>query len=241
MIFPAIDLMDGGCVRLHKGDFQQRTNYDIDPVSVAKTYEKAGAEWIHIVDLDGAKHGKAEQSELIIKIAKNTNLKVQTGGGLRDLKQIKRLLEGGVERVVIGSLAITNPVMVKFWLGELGADRIVLALDVNIGEDGLPYPATRGWTEAADKSLWDVLEGYSETPLKTVLVTDIGRDGVMVGSNIDLYKELAQRFPKLDIITSGGVGKLSHVKALKRLKPHGIIIGKALYEGAFNVEDAIKC
>lgn len=233
--------MDGGCVRLHKGDFAQRTNYDVDPVRVAKSYEAAGAEWIHIVDLDGAKHGKAEQSELIINIAKSTTLKVQTGGGLRDLEQIKRLLDGGVERVVIGSLAITNPVMVKFWLSELGPKRVVLALDVNINDDGVPYPATRGWTEAAKKSLWDVLGDYSGSGLKTVLVTDIGRDGVMIGSNVELYKDIAMQFPTLDIITSGGVGKLAHVKALKALNPHGIIIGKALYEGAFTVEDAIKC
>ena len=131
--------------------------------------------------------------------------------------------------------------MVKFWLSELGPERIVLALDVNINDDGVPYPATRGWTEAADKSLWDVLSDYSGSGLKTVLVTDIGRDGVMVGSNVDLYKDIAARFPDLDIITSGGVGKIAHVKALKKLKPHGIIIGKALYEGAFTVEDAIKC
>ena len=241
MIFPAIDLMDGGCVRLHKGDFAQRTNYDVDPISVAKSYEDAGAKWIHIVDLDGAKHGSTTQSNLIIDIAKSTELKVQTGGGIRDLGQIKRLLDGGVERVVIGSLAITNPVMVKFWLSELGPERIVLALDVNINDDGVPYPATRGWTEAADKSLWDVLSDYSGSGLKTVLVTDIGRDGVMVGSNVDLYKDIAARFPDLDIITSGGVGKIAHVKALKKLRPHGIIIGKALYEGAFTVEDAIKC
>ena len=241
MIFPAIDLMDGGCVRLHKGDFAQRTNYHGDPMSVAKSYEDAGAQWIHIVDLDGAKSGSTEQSDLIINIAKGTNLKVQTGGGIRDLGQIKRLFDGGVERVVIGSLAITNPVMVKFWLSELGPQRIVLALDVNIDDDGMPYPATRGWTQAAEKSLWDVLADYSGSGLKTVLVTDIGRDGVMVGSNVALYQDIAAQFPTLDIITSGGVGTLSHVKALKALKPHGIIIGKALYEGAFTVEDAIKC
>ncbi|MEP1229275.1 MAG: 1-(5-phosphoribosyl)-5-[(5-phosphoribosylamino)methylideneamino]imidazole-4-carboxamide isomerase [Litorimonas sp.] len=241
MIFPAIDLMDGGCVRLHKGDFTQRTNYDGDPITIAKSYEDAGAEWIHIVDLDGAKNGNAEQSELITNIATRTNLKIQTGGGIRTLEHIQRLLNGGVERVVIGSLAITNPVMVKFWISELGAERIVLALDVNINNDGVPYPATRGWTEAADKSLWDVLRDYTGSGLKTVLVTDIGRDGVMAGSNIELYKNIANRFPALDIITSGGVGTISHVKALKALKPHGIIIGKALYEGAFTVEDAITC
>ena len=241
MIFPAIDLMGGGCVRLYKGDFNQRTDYDITPIDVARLFAKEGAEWIHIVDLDGAKHGKTEQADLIIKIAKESGLKVQTGGGLRDLSHIHRLLDGGVERVVIGSLAVTNPQMVKFWLSDLGADRIVLALDVNIGDDGIPYPATRGWTEAADRTLWDVLDDYVSTGLKTILVTDIGRDGALVGGNIDLYKAIREKYPTLDLITSGGVGTLDHVRELKSLNPHGIIIGKALYEEKFTVSGAIAC
>ena len=165
MIFPAIDLMDGGCVRLFKGDFNQRTNYETSPMAVAKSYAEAGAEWMHIVDLDGAKHGKSEQTDLIIRIAQESGLKVQTGGGLRELAQIQQLLQGGVERAVIGSLAVTNPQMVKFWINEVGQDKICVALDVNIGEDGEPYPATRGWTETGSKTLWDVLDAVSYTHL----------------------------------------------------------------------------
>lgn len=241
MIFPAIDLMDGGCVRLYKGDFDQRTNYDADPMEVVRAYADAGAEWIHIVDLDGAKHGKTEQAELIIKLAQESGIKVQTGGGLRELSQIQRLLEGGVQRVVVGSLVVTNPQMVKFWIREVGQEKICIALDVNIGENGEPYPATRGWTESSTRSLWHVLDDYLGTGLKTILVTDIGRDGVEQGSNVELYKSIMSNYPTLNLITSGGVGTLDHVRDLKALDPYGIIIGKALYEGNFTVEDAIKC
>ena len=241
MIFPAIDLMDGGCVRLYKGDFNQRTDYDAPPMDVAKSYATAGAEWIHIVDLDGAKHGKTEQTELIVKIAQESGLKVQTGGGLRELSQIQQLLDGGVARAVIGSLAVTNPQMVKFWINEVGQDKICIALDVNIGEDGQPYPATRGWTETGSRTLWDVLDDYMGTGLSTILVTDISKDGVLGGANVALYKEILTNYPTLDLITSGGVGTLGHVKALKALNPYGVIIGKALYENKFTLKDAIEC
>lgn len=241
MIFPAMDLMDGGCVRLLKGDFDARTNYDADPVSVATAYAEAGAEWMHIVDLDGAKAGKSEQSDLILKVANSANIKVQTGGGIRDLAQISRLIDGGVDRVVIGSLAITNPQMVKHWLRDVGPDAICLALDVNQGDDGEYRPATKGWTEPSQKTLWNVLSEYMGSGLKTVLVTDIGRDGMQKGGNLELYKRIQSEFPTLDLITSGGVGTLKHVKSLKRLNPHGIIIGKALYEGAFTLSEAMTC
>lgn len=241
MIYPAIDLMDGGCVRLFKGDFNQRTDYEITPLDVARQCADAGSEWMHVVDLDGAKHGKSEQADLIIEIAKDSGLNVQTGGGLRELSHIQRLLQGGVKRVVIGSLAVTNPQMVKFWLSEVGHDKIVIALDVNIGDDGAPYPATKGWTEASDRTLWDVTDDYLKAGLKTILVTDISRDGVMAGANNRLYKDIMKRYPDLNLITSGGVGNLEHVQSLKTLNPHGIIIGKALFENKFTLKEAIEC
>lgn len=241
MIFPAMDLMDGGCVRLLKGDFDARTNYAADPIEVAQGYAAAGAEWMHIVDLDGAKNGQAEQSKLILEIAKSADIKVQTGGGLRDLAQIQNLLNGGVDRVVIGSLAVTNPQMVKHWLREVGVESICVALDVNQGEDGEFRPATKGWTEPSKKTLWDVLSDYLGSGLQTVLVTDIGRDGMQTGGNVALYKRIQKEFPTLDLITSGGVGTLDHVKDLKALDPYGIIIGKALYEGAFTLAEAMSC
>lgn len=241
MIIPAIDLIDGRCVRLYKGDFNQRTDYDKDPIDVAKRFAAEGAERMHIVDLDGAKHGKSAQSDLIMKIAAESGLKVQTGGGIRDLSQIQRLLDGGIDRVVVGSLSVTNPQMVKFWLNEVTPSKIVVALDVNLDENGVPYPATRGWLEAGKRSLWEIMDDYSGSGLNTVLITDIGRDGVLGGSNVDLYKEVQSSYPTLNVITSGGVGSIDDVKALKALKPHGIIIGKALYENKFTVADAVAC
>lgn len=233
--------MDGGCVRLLKGDFQKRTNYYTPPLEVAQQYAEAGAEWMHIVDLDGAKNGNSAQAELIIDIAKQSGLKVQTGGGLREFYHLRRLLDGGVTRVVIGSLAVTKPHMVKFWIKELGGPQIVVALDVHIGEDGDYYPTTKGWTETGSNSIWATLDGYVGSGLKTVLVTDISKDGVLGGSNVKLYKKIQKAYPDLNLITSGGVGTLKHVKALKTLKPHGIIIGKALYENKFTLSDAIQC
>ncbi len=241
MIFPAMDLMDGGCVRLLKGDFSARTNYAADPVEVAQGYAAAGAEWMHIVDLDGAKNGATAQTELILKVANSAKIKVQTGGGIRELSQVQTLLNGDVDRVVIGSLAVTNPQMVKHWLETLGPDAICLALDVNQSEDGEFRPAIKGWTEPSKKTLWDVLSDYLGSGLKTILVTDIGRDGMQTGGNLDLYKRIQSDFPTIDLITSGGVGTLDHVRDLKALNPHGIIIGKALYEGAFTLDDAITC
>lgn len=241
MIYPAIDLMDGGCVRLFKGDFNQRTNYETSPVDMAKGFAASGAQWVHIVDLDGAKNGKAEQAELIIDIAKQSSLKVQTGGGIRDLEQIRRLLDGGVARVVIGSLAVSNPQMVKYWISEVGQDKICIALDVEFDDGGVPRPALRGWTEASEKSLFEVMADYMGTGLKSMLVTDISKDGVLGGSNVELYRQIRTDYPSIELITSGGVGTLDDVKALKALKPAGIIIGKALYENKFTVEDAIAC
>lgn len=241
MIFPAIDLMDGKCVRLMKGRFNAKTTYDTDPIDVAKAYAAAGAQWIHVVDLDGAKSGSSLQAELIGKIAKESGLRVQSGGGLRDLQSIHRLLDAGVERVVIGSLAVTQPVMVRHWLDELGPEKICLAFDVNLDENGTAFPAIKGWTEATETPFYEVLDGYRLSGLKTILVTDIGRDGAETGGNTALYRKILKDYPSLDLITSGGIGTLAHVRAIKNLNPYGIIIGRALYEGNFSVSDAIQC
>ncbi|MEE9272450.1 MAG: 1-(5-phosphoribosyl)-5-[(5-phosphoribosylamino)methylideneamino]imidazole-4-carboxamide isomerase [Robiginitomaculum sp.] len=241
MIFPAIDLMDGGCVRLLKGDFSQRTDYSADPITMAQSFEEEGAEWLHVVDLDGAKNQKVTQSELIINIANFTNMKVQTGGGLRNTAQIKNLLDNGLERVVIGSLAIENPKLVKEWMAIFGSDKVVLAIDIFQDIDGIPRPATHGWTQTSKLSLWQVVDDFLEADLKTILVTDIAKDGGLQGTNTRLYQEIMKHYPDLDLITSGGVGSLDDVQKIKEMKPAGIIIGKALYEQNFSLAEAIKC
>ncbi|MGJ8559609.1 MAG: 1-(5-phosphoribosyl)-5-[(5-phosphoribosylamino)methylideneamino]imidazole-4-carboxamide isomerase [Litorimonas sp.] len=241
MIFPAIDLMNGKCVRLLKGRFDAKTEYDADPIDVARGYADAGAEWMHVVDLDGAKTGASSQAALIGDIAKQSGLRVQTGGGLRDIGTIRRLLDVGVERVVIGSLAVTQPIMVRRWIDELGPKTIVLAFDVNLDDRGVAYPAIKGWTEETETPFFEVLDGYSGTGLRTILVTDIGRDGAETGGNTKLYQTILKNYPTLDLITSGGVGTLDHVRELKALDPYGIIIGRALYEGNFGLAEAIQC
>ena len=241
MIFPAIDLMGGRCVRLFKGRFEDRTHYDLDPVAVAQDYHNAGAEWLHVVDLDGAKAGSSMQAQLIGQIARESGLRVQAGGGVRGLGDVQRLLDAGVERVVLGSLAVTQPVMVRRWLKELGPDRLCLAFDVNLSDSGVAYPAIKGWTEATSEPFSEVLDGYAGSGLKTILVTDIGRDGAEVGGNTVLYRRILKDYPTLQLITSGGVGTLDHVRELAALDPYGIIIGRALYEGNFTLAEAIAC
>ena len=241
MIIPAIDLMDGGVVRLYKGDFDQRTNYAADPFALLEDFAKAGARRVHIVDLDGARNKQAAQTDLILKLAQTTDLKVQTGGGLREKAQIETLLAGGVERVVIGSLAIREPERVRDWMGRFGPQRIVLALDVVFDLERVPRPAIDGWTKMSEVTLWQVIEDFLAAGLTTILVTDIARDGALSGANKSLYQRILRRYPELELITSGGVGTLEDVRELKALAPAGIIIGKALYEGRLTLQEAITC
>jgi len=239
MIWPAIDLMGGQCVRLHQGDFKQRTNYNSDPLACAKQFAAAGATALHIVDLDGAKSGSVCQQELITNIATNTDLMVQAGGGIRKAQDIKCLLDGGVSRVIIGSLAVTEPETVLAWLGEFGSQQIVLAIDVRL-ENELPIPAIRGWQEQATTDLWQVLDCY-DGKVSNLLVTDIDRDGVLGGANAELYSLIKSKYPKINLLASGGIGNISDIKAVKGVGVDGVIIGKALYEKRFSLEEALLC
>ena len=238
-IIPAIDLLGGKCVRLHKGDFGAQTTYGDDPVAQAKVFEAGGAEWLHVVDLDGARDAEQAHGSVVAQIARESDMRVQTGGGIRTREQVAALLEAGVDRVVVGSLAVTQPDTVKGWIEEMGREPFVAALDVNI-ENAVPRPALKGWTEASEVTLWEVIEDYGDA-LQTVLITDISRDGVLGGANVELYREVMERYPHLDVITSGGVGTLDDVRELKALEPYGIIVGKALYENRFTVAEAVAC
>lgn len=239
IIYPAIDLKDGFAVRLLHGDFNQVTRYDDNPAHRLAAFAAEGAQWVHIVDLDGAKAGAAQQYELVGEMARAVDIKIQCGGGVRTEDDIKHLLDNGVTRVVVGSLAVTQTDQVLAWLDQFGAEAITLALDVKY-EDGLPVPALKGWTQSAGVDLWTVLDRYPSSLLTHVLMTDVSRDGALTGANIDLLSEAVQRRPDLKIQASGGVATLEDLTAAKAIGCDGAITGRALYEGRFTVTEALK-
>ncbi|WP_292069981.1 1-(5-phosphoribosyl)-5-[(5-phosphoribosylamino)methylideneamino]imidazole-4-carboxamide isomerase [Brevundimonas sp. UBA7534] len=238
LIYPAIDLKDGVCVRLMHGKFDQVTRYDDQPAARLTAFAAEGAEWIHVVDLDGAEAGQAMQHGLIGELTKAIDVKVQSGGGVRGANDVAALLDAGVSRVVIGSLAVTQPNDVVAWLKGFGADRITLALDVKI-ENGVPVPALRGWTQSSGVTLWEALDRYPKGVAKHLLVTDVGRDGALAGPNLELLSEIRLRRPDLVLQASGGVSSLEDIRAIRALGCHGVIVGRALYENRFNLPEAI--
>lgn len=239
IIFPAIDLKNGQCVRLKQGDFDAVTIYEADPLKQAVKFAEAGSEWVHMVDLDGAKAGEMEQFDIIANVAKNTALKVQTGGGVRSEKTIKRLLDAGVTRVVVGSLAVKNRALVQSWLREFGGDKIIIAFDIRF-KDGEPEILTHGWQTGSQQLLWDVLEAYQGSGLRSVLCTDVGRDGMLEGANNALYQTMHERWPEIEVLASGGVSGLQDLLDLAKLGASGAIVGKAIYEGRVNLAEAIQ-
>lgn len=238
IVYPAIDLKGGVCVRLMHGRFDRVTRYDDDPAARLRAFAAAGARWVHIVDLDGAEAGRAIQHDLIGRLAKDAGVNIQSGGGVRSAGDVRELLKAGVRRVVVGSLAVTAPDTVRGWLNALGPDRITLAIDVNA--DGDRYvPALKGWTQAANTDLWAVLDRYPPGTLRHLLVTDVGRDGALTGPNLDLLAEITRRRPDLLVQASGGVSGLADLAAVRALGCDGAIVGRALYEGRFTVEQAL--
>ena len=235
IIYPAIDLIGGAVVRLHKGDFDQLTTYGTDPVAVAKAYAEEGSSWLHLVDLDGAKNPENRQVAHIKEIIDKSGLKVQTGGGIRSFADVEALINSGASRVVIGSLAVRDPKITKSIFATFGADQICLAADV-VTVDNSFNIAVSGWQEASALGLYDFLETYIEDGLRHVLCTDIDRDGTLTGCNRELYAAVKDRFPAIELQASGGVSQLED---LRGLKCDGVIIGKALYEGRFTVQDAL--
>ena len=233
ILYPAMDLMGGRCVRLAQGRFDDATVYSDDPAKALAEFASAGARWAHVVDLDGARAGEPRQHDLIAALAGSAALKLQVAGGFRSRDHIERMLEAGVGRVVIGSLAVKDPARVQGILAEFGGDRITLALDVNI-VDGLPMVATAGWTETSQQSLWDIAALYPAA--RHLLVTDISRDGMMTGPNVELLKEAVERLPGLAVQASGGISSLDD---LRDLPTAGAITGKALWEGKIKLEEAL--
>ncbi|MGS2720877.1 1-(5-phosphoribosyl)-5-[(5-phosphoribosylamino)methylideneamino]imidazole-4-carboxamide isomerase [Paraglaciecola aestuariivivens] len=241
MIIPAIDLIEGSVVRLYQGDYQQKTEYSLDPIEVVHNYADQGASWLHIVDLTGAKDTNKRQLKLISQMVATKRMQFQAGGGIRSEQDVAQLIEIGVKRVVIGSLAVKQPELVKSWISQYGADAIVLALDINIDQAGNKFIATHGWQENSGVSIEALLEDFLAVGAKHVLCTDISRDGTLQGANHQLYTELTERFPSVGWQASGGIGNLNDIAVLKPSKVAGVILGRALLEGKFTVKQAIEC
>lgn len=241
MIIPAIDLIEGKVVRLYQGDYEQKTQYELDPVEVVHDYADQGANWLHIVDLTGAKDTSKRQLALIKRMVETKRMQFQAGGGIRSEDEVAQLLDTGVSRVVIGSLAVKQPELVKSWVEKYGPEHIVLALDINISETGEKLIATHGWQENSGVALEGLLDDFASVGAKHVLCTDISRDGTLQGANVELYQEMAARFPEVSWQASGGIGSLNDISALKPTNVGGVILGRALLEGKFTVKEAISC
>lgn len=234
-LIPAIDLSEGRCVRLYKGRFDEVTHYDVLPTALATQYSEAGAAWLHVVDLDGARTGTAANAQTISDIIAASSLRVQVGGGLRSFAAVQAQLAAGASRVVIGSLAVREPEQVIDWMGRLGPERIVLALDIRF-IDGEPMIMTHGWTQASAMSLWQALERYLAHGLQHLLCTDIDLDGAMQGPNLGLYQQCCERYPALAVQASGGVRDARDLHALAATGADGAISGRALLEGKLVLE-----
>ncbi|GAA0555033.1 1-(5-phosphoribosyl)-5-[(5-phosphoribosylamino) me thylideneamino]imidazole-4-carboxamide isomerase [Rheinheimera aquimaris] len=241
MIIPAIDLIDGNVVRLYQGRYDNTTQYDFSPISLRNQYAQAGADWLHIVDLSGAKDATKRQLKLLTELMTASPLHIQVGGGVRSEQDVIDLLDAGAGRVVIGSLAIRQSELVQSWVRKYGGEHIVLALDVAINDKGEKTLPSHGWIEQSNITLEQVLNGYIAAGAKHVLCTDISKDGTLTGSNVTLYKELASKYPQIQWQASGGIGKLDDIRALIGSGVAGVILGRSLLEGKFTLEEAIAC
>lgn len=241
MMIPAIDLIDGEVVRLFQGDYQQKTNYQYTAKERQNAYAKAGARVMHFVDLDGAKDSNKRQLKLLESLVKHDSMIIQVGGGVRCKEDVQQLLNLGADRIVIGSLAIKEPELVRTWLTEFGGERIVLALDVKIDKMGNKTLPTHGWIKDSGVNLEALLDDYIAAGLIHVLCTDISKDGTLQGSNVAMYQALCQQYPTIKWQASGGIGSLEDIKALIPTGVDGVILGRSLLEGKFTLEEAIAC
>lgn len=233
-IFPAIDLIGGQAVRLKQGDYQEKTVYHEDPVAQAQAFAAAGAEYLHTVDLDGAKSGRTENLDTVRRLVDQSGLKVEIGGGIRSMETVTKYIESGIWRVILGTAAVTDPDFLQEALDAYG-DRIAVGVDVRDGQ-----VMTRGWLSGSGILCDELCGKLIRAGVKTVICTDISKDGMMEGTNMSLYKHLTRTFPCLNIVASGGVSSLADVQRLRDEGLYGAIIGKALYTGAVDLKEAIR-
>ena len=232
-IFPAIDLYEGAAVRLFKGDYNQMTVYDKNPLNIAKKFEDCGAKFLHMVDLEGAKTGLTPNLETIKNIVENTSLFVELGGGIRSMETIEKYLSIGVSRVILGTAAITDETLLDEAIAKYG-EKIAVGVDIKDG-----FVAIKGWTEKSAFTFEDFCKKMQDKGVKTLICTDISKDGAMKGTNRELYKQLSEQLD-LDIIASGGVSSIDDIKALREMNLYGAIIGKAYYTNAIDLKEAIE-
>ena len=232
-LFPAIDLIGGCAVRLVKGDYAQKTVYSDNPAEVAKSFAAAGAKYLHVVDLEGAKDGGTPNLETIQNIVENGGLLVEVGGGIRSEEVIQKYLDAGVFRVILGTAAVQNPAFLEDMVQKYG-EKIAVGVDI---KDGMV--AIKGWTEVSAESCFDFCEKLQKIGVKTIICTDISKDGLLSGTNLELYKELSEKF-SVDIVASGGVTTLDDVKKLADMGMYGAILGKALYTGNIDLKAAVE-
>ena len=232
-IFPAIDLYDQKAVRLLKGDYNRMTTYGDDPVAIAKAFEKQGATHIHVVDLEGAKSGVPAHLDVIKSIAERTNLFLEVGGGIRNMQTVEKYLQSGANRVILGTAAVTDEPFLKEALAKYG-DKIAVGADIADGKI-----AIKGWLEKSEYTTEAFFEKMQTLGVKTMICTDVSKDGAMKGANLALYQSLVEKY-SIDVIASGGVSTLEDVKALAKMRVYGAIIGKAYYIGAIDLAQAIE-
>jgi len=235
-LIPAIDLREGHCVRLLHGDFEAETRYPTDPETLLIKYRDLGADWLHVVDLDGARGGILDNRAIILGLAAQKAVKLQVGGGLRNTTALAQMLDAGVARVVVGSAAVTQAEQVQAWLKHFGPDRLTLAFDVCIDDHGVPRVMTHGWQRQSEYSLWNAVESF-DSVLKHVLCTDVGRDGALTGPNVDLYAQAVRRYPHIEWQASGGIRNAHDLHALAQAGASAAISGKALLEDLIPLED----
>ena len=231
-LIPAIDIIDGQCVRLTKGDYDQKTVYRDSPAEVAKEFEQKGFKRLHVVDLDGAKSKHIVNDEVLCRITTETNLTVDFGGGIKTDEDIEKAFSAGAAMVTVGSIAVTQPELFIGWLEKYGADRMILGADVRNGKISI-----NGWKEDSAEDLLPFLRKYIDAGVKTVLCTEISKDGTLQGPAIELYKEVMAAYPTLHLIASGGVSSIDDIKALDRAGIPAVVFGKAIYEGKINLNE----
>lgn len=228
-------------VRLRQGDYAQETRYEAPPLALLQRYSTQGAAWAHLVDLDAARDGGYTLVPLLQALKCETTLQVQTGGGVRGVADIERLMDAGADRVVIGSMAVSQPTLVASWLARFGSDRLTLALDARCGPCGRWYPASHGWTRPGRRTLGDLVRFYTRHGLRHLLCTDIARDGTLSGPNLPLYGLLRQWAPQVELQASGGVRDIDDLHQVRELGCRGIVLGKALLEGHITLAQAQTC